>query len=586
MKVMPLAALMAGILGETFAQGSLTPPPGDPAPTMKTLAQIEPRTAISVCNQLLDGGSSYYLTGNLYVPDGSVGVAFASGNATLDLNGFAIIYVGESGNDDLNGVSGPGSVTVRNGRILNFSGRGIVLGDGAVVEDVFVENCAWGGISVGEQSRVTRSRVSGCAGAVGILVGENSLVESIIATACEVGVYMGAGGQIRKSTASLNTLYGMEVCSRCAVVENLCSQNGSGAAGAGILASGSESRIERNSLDLGAVGLQISGNRNYVSDNAVRGNAANYAVSGQNNQLNLLICEIPQSLDWPCSAKLAGTLTCSQAGVNGLTVNADDVTIDLAGHTLVGPGAGSGNGIYQNATNRNLRVANGKVTNWLGSSKAGVSAGGSAPVLSDLQTATNYYGVFAGRGGVLSSCAAQGNRSTGLFVWEACTLTGCAAVNNGNSGIITYSGCTLTACMAAYNHGDGIYAGEGCVLSGCSAYENNGNGIHLFSDNLVTLCTADQNGYGIGNDGAGIYASDSKNRIENNLVTYNDRGIDVVGTGNFIARNTARGNTVNWDIVAGNVCLVIKATATTGAITGDSGGVAPGSTDPNANFTH
>jgi len=72
----------------------------------------------------------------------------------------------------------------------------------------------------------------------------------------------------------------------------------------------------------------------------------------------------------------------------------------------------------------------------------------------------------------------------------------------------------------------------------------------------------------------------SENRIENNLVTNNDKGFDVTASG------SASGNTVNWDIVAGNACLVIKATSTTGAINGDSGGVAPGSTDPNANFTH
>lgn len=65
----------------------------------------------------------------------------------------------------------------------------------------------------------------------------------------------------------------------------------------------------------------------------------------------------------------------------------------------------------------------------------------------------------------------------------------------------------------------------------------------------------------------------------------NDRGIDVAGGGNFITRNTASGNTLNWKVGAGNVCLVVQAT-TGAAINGDSGGTAPGSTDPNANFTY
>jgi hypothetical protein len=37
--------------------------------------------------------------------------------------------------------------------------------------------------------------------------------------------------------------------------------------------------------------------------------------------------------------------------------------------------------------------------------------------------------------------------------------------------------------------------------------------------------------------------------------------------------------------VAGNVILVVNAT-TAAAVTGNSGGTAPGSTDPNANFTY
>jgi parallel beta-helix repeat protein len=87
-------------------------------------------------------------------------------------------------------------------------------------------------------------------------------------------------------------------------------------------------------------------------------------------------------------------------------------------------------------------------------------------------------------------------------------------------------------------------------------------------------------------DGAGIHATGRDNRIEANNCTTNDRGIDVDDLGNFISRNTCSGNRMtNWDVVAGNVILVVNAT-TAGAINGNSGGTAPGSTDPNANFTY
>lgn len=93
--------------------------------------------------------------------------------------------------------------------------------------------------------------------------------------------------------------------------------------------------------------------------------------------------------------------------------------------------------------------------------------------------------------------------------------------------------------------------------------------------------------YGVGvRDGTGIHISGADNRIEDNNCTGADRGIDVDAAGNIIVRNTCSGNTTNdWDVVANNVILVVNATLA-GVVTGSSGGTAPGSTDPNANFSY
>src|SRR5262245_25481316 len=71
-----------------FAQGALTPP-GAPAPTMKTLAQIEPRTPISSAPFTISSPGSYYLTTNVTVSTGDA-ITITVNNVTLDLNGFTI----------------------------------------------------------------------------------------------------------------------------------------------------------------------------------------------------------------------------------------------------------------------------------------------------------------------------------------------------------------------------------------------------------------------------------------------------------------------------------------------------------------
>lgn len=90
----------------------------------------------------------------------------------------------------------------------------------------------------------------------------------------------------------------------------------------------------------------------------------------------------------------------------GITVNADNVTIDLNGFTLDGV-SGAGNGVYAGGR-ANLTIKNGVLRRWaygIYNDDAGADGGS----FRDLQLADNAYGIALGRGGRLDASVVHSN---------------------------------------------------------------------------------------------------------------------------------------------------------------------------------
>ena len=129
------ALFITALTPVAFGQGALTPS-GAPAPTMKTLQQVEPRTDVltlpadGLALHAIAQPGSYYLTTNILgVASGSIcGIAIEADNVTLDLNGFALL-----GNGDFwSGLWVYGNrtnVTIINGTISGW-GNAAVWADG------------------------------------------------------------------------------------------------------------------------------------------------------------------------------------------------------------------------------------------------------------------------------------------------------------------------------------------------------------------------------------------------------------------------------------------------------------------------
>jgi parallel beta-helix repeat protein len=335
-----LTALPALVLQTSLlAQGSLTPP-GAPAPTMKTLSQIEPRTPISSLPFTINTSGSYYVTTNLVGVPSSSGIFITASDVTIDLGGFTL-FGATNGTIEyaISGSSGS-NIVVTHGCIKNWprSGINITSFKSCQIRDIIASSNGFSGIVAGDFSLVERcsshhnglntSSQKGISVGVGctvrdcIVSGENgpsstaiasggyclvqrctiqyndstngagidpngySLVEDCLITQNQggtnyTGIFASSYSRVRNCTVSANSGDGIRAVSGCSIIENDCSANG----GNGIYVSGNNCRIDSNHLiNNGDHGIRLaSGNSCVVVRNTASGNATgDFPVAGSN----------------------------------------------------------------------------------------------------------------------------------------------------------------------------------------------------------------------------------------------------------------------------------------------------------------
>jgi parallel beta-helix repeat protein len=209
--------------GPGWGQGPLTPP-GPPAPTFKTLEQVEPRTPITNLPYTIFQSGSYYLTTNLTGVAGNNGIVINADNVTLDLGGFALIGVPGS----LNGIHGQFRTNnvIRNGMVRNWGVEGIAINNtaGSLIQGVLAANNGSRGI-FGGQSCVITECVALRNSTAGILTGDNGLISRCVAVSNGVG-FAASAGVISECVANGNTLHGFEVISGATIHHCIARGNG------------------------------------------------------------------------------------------------------------------------------------------------------------------------------------------------------------------------------------------------------------------------------------------------------------------------------------------------------------------------
>ena len=309
----------------------------------------------------------------------------------------------------------------------------------------------------------------------------------------------------------------------------------------------------------------------------------------------------------PGSYYLAGNLA-GAAGKNGISIQANDVTLDLNGFALLGDGIGSGGGtlgINVPTTQTGIRIHNGSVRGWGGS---GVQAAAATALVHGLTLTANLAtGLTVGNGSLVRDCAATGNGTTGFSggdrtQFSQCiattnvvgfegtnfvTVTDSTANRNSSDGIRLQSAGLVARCNASRNTANGIFLGDGNTITDCTINSNSLNGINaLGSGNTISNCTAQANsaiGILAGTNGlvsgntctsnaTGMRANDSS-RVDGNACNGNT-GTGILVVSGFLVRNSAHGNGTAYELF-GNV--------TNGPMTYMSGGVIA-TNSPWANF--
>ena len=261
-------ALFLGTTSPAFSQGDLTPP-GAPAPTMKTLDQVEPRTPLvdssaNVSVSATTGAITISASGSYYLTEdrssSGAGIIITASNVTVDLNGFTL--TGTTSFSPAKGIDAVGTATdilsginVKNGHLDGFQSS---------INLTFVSN-----------SSFHRLRCSNSIAAAILVNNSNgvTVADCIVSNAGHLGSAFAGIYLIRSSDS--------------AVLRNLVTGVTGSAGGIGIALQDSDSnhivenqinRLDSSTPGSGTIGIRVSGRHNLIVKNFASGAVDNYSI--------------------------------------------------------------------------------------------------------------------------------------------------------------------------------------------------------------------------------------------------------------------------------------------------------------------
>lgn len=280
-------------------------------------------------------------------------------------------------------------------------------------------------------------------------------------------------------------------------------------------------------------------------------------------------------------------LTQSLTGSNGITIQANNVSIDLNFFALSGTAGNTASGITVTGNRTGVTIYNGYVLGW---GEDGISAATATSFVGlNLQLLANGGdGLVCGNNCTLQQCQAMGNGLDGLDVGNQGRVRDCTASNNLDTGIECENRCNIEQCVSATNGDQGLFTGAECIITEVNAYQNTHYGIRAGNHNQVNQCIASFNGFSgfylsnaslaqnnvaklntqhgfeagqdvvltqntaDSNTGNGYFSSFNGGKLQDNNSSDNAIGYEITGTDWLIVKNTASGNIVNAFSIGGS----------------------------------
>jgi len=278
----------------------------------------------------------------------------------------------------------------------------------------------------------------------------------------------------------------------------------------------------------------------------IDGMQANEIIAAARDEVRTPIGSLPFTITKAGSYYLTKDLKVTQQA--GITVKADNVTLDMMGFSIIGDGS-KFNGISLDGTH-NVTVQNGTIRNF-GAAGIFATTGDGLRILQIRAIDNGSGGIFAFSSGTLiSECMAWGNKSVGIAAGNNSIVRSSISRNNQGNGISAETGSAVIGNSVYGNKGEyGISAG-GSTVKENNVNDNADTGIFSGSSTLIGNTVS-------GNGGWGILAQDGSTVLSNTVGMNNktdsaDKGGISVGDDCQIKGNTVVSNKRNNILVSGS----------------------------------